>query len=278
MCAMRSTDKGAGMQSRDTRNPPSAESFFVNDPSNNRFSVNLKAFGWSTDNVMSRAADFANQGWGLALTAPPAVTAEWRFARFVHYDPKDPKPIKDQIYKGKEKFGGLRARSATGASYNIAVNKWMKTILLQGVIPPKVSARKNWGRDVQSDRELPELRFPSDFMWNVWSSRGAVPSINRCGIQQISDCATMKLVARLLLAKGVYDLEWYPATNSQWCTDTQEGRALLGKYTSKVDVEADSDLHSNNCRPDLFRSSNTAQEIVGDQAHYKDHSLSREHV
>jgi hypothetical protein len=63
MCAMRSTDKGAGMQMRDTRNPPSAESFFVHDPSNNRWSVNVKAFGWSTDTVMSRAADFANQGW-----------------------------------------------------------------------------------------------------------------------------------------------------------------------------------------------------------------------
>jgi hypothetical protein len=278
MCAMRSTDKGAGMQMRDTRNPPSAESFFVHDPSNNRWSVNVKAFGWSTDTVMSRAADFANQGWGLALTAPPDVTRDWRFARFVHYDPKDPAPIKDQTYRGKEKFGGLRPRWATGASYNIAVNKWMKTILLQGVVPPKVSARKNWGRDVQSDSELPELRFPSDFMWSLWALRGAVPSINRCGIQQISDCATMKLVARFLLAKGVYDLESYPATNSQWSTDTPEGRALLGKYTSTVDVEAYSDLHSNNCWPDLFRSSNTAQEIFGNQAHYKDHSLSREHV
>jgi hypothetical protein len=275
---MRSTDKGAGMQMRDTRNPPSAESVFVHDQSNNRWGVNVKAFGWSTDAVMSRAADFDNQGWGLALRAPDDITREWRFARFVHYDPKDPTPIKDQKYKGKENFGGLRERSATGASYNIAANRWMGTILLQGVIPPKVSARKNWGRDVQSDRELPELRFPSDFMWSVWALRGVVNNIRRCGVQQISDCTTMKLVARFLLAKGVYDLESYPATNSQWSTDTLEGRALLGKYTSTVDVEANSDLHSNNCRPDLFRSSITAQGIFRDQAHYKDHSLSREHV
>jgi hypothetical protein len=277
---MRSTDKGAGMQNQDTRNPPSAESVWINNSANNRWAENMKAFGWFTDNVMSRAADFDNQGWGPALTATDTEFREWRFARFVHYNPKSPTPIKDQTYNGKERFGGLLLRSATGASYNIAANKLLKTILLQGVIPPKVSARKNWGRDVQSDRELPTLRFPSDFMWTVWALRlrGVLPSINHCGIQQISDCATMKLVARFLLAKSVYDLELFPAVNSQWSADTPEGHALLGKYTSTVDMEADSDLYSNNCRPDLFRSSNTTQEIFGDQAHYKDHSLSREHV
>jgi hypothetical protein len=235
MCAMRSTDKGAGLQKRDTRTPPSAVSIWVHSP-RNLWTDNVRLFRWFKVDSLPGAADFGRQGWDAAVTSIGGVSVlEWRFARWLHYNPDIPTPISMQFYKGKMAPG--RHFSCTGAKYNIAINRAVGAVLVQPGTPPKVAARRNWGREDIEDSKLPYLRAYSDFIWNAWMapSQPKGPNkewqnrINFCGFQQVSDCGTMKLIAKFLLTKSIYDLESWPAVNSVWDADTPEGRALLGE-------------------------------------------------
>jgi hypothetical protein len=239
MCAMRSTDKGAGLQKKDTRTPPSAVSIWVNSLNPwNPWTTNLQTFRWFKVDSLPGAADFGRQGWDAALTSiGSANVLDWRFARYLHYNPEDSTPIMNQRYTGKTRVPGLPQKACTGAKYNIAVNRASGAVLVQPGTPPKVAARKNWERDIQGDWELPELRAYSDFLWGAWSSntlpRGPFGEWKKriyfCGVQQVSDGGTMKLIAKFLLARGLYDLEPWPAAKSVWYIDTPEGRSLLGE-------------------------------------------------
>jgi hypothetical protein len=241
MCAMRSTDKGAGLQKQDTRTPPSAVSIWVNSQKPwNQWTPDLKTFRWFKVDSLPGAADFGRQGWDAALTSiGGASVLHWRFARYLHYNPEDPAPISMQLYTGKTRVPGQPLFACTGAKYNIAVNRAIGAVLVQPGTPPKVAARRNWGRETIEDWELPDLRAYSDFIWAAWSATNQPKGdfdefkkrINFCGVQQVSDCGTMKLIAKFLLAKSVYDLEQWPAMNSVWSMDTPEGLALLGEYT-----------------------------------------------
>jgi hypothetical protein len=213
------------MQNHDTRNPPSAESIYV-PTVQYPWKTRHKTHKWFLDMVLARASDFDNQGWGPVIRSIQHITPDWHTSRYIHYDSKDARPIKDQWYQGT--MGGEK-RYATGASINLAMEKKSGIILFQSGTPPTVAAKRNWGRDAVGQEELPRLRAPSDFMWGFWRSKRAGTDVRYCGVQQVNDCAALKLIARYLLKRDMYDLESFPALNSRWSTETPEGRALVGK-------------------------------------------------
>jgi hypothetical protein len=222
------------MQQIDLRNSPSAESTFVGKQGHS-FKKIMVVHRWSTDTIQPRASDFDSQGWGPALRAieqlqPLNPSLGWKFARYVHYDNQDKTPIKEQTYD----YGRKRV---TGASINIAVDKASGIVLYQPGTPPKVAASRLW---LGVDIVLPDIRHPSDFMWAHWRAQSPTQpeghrNVQYCGVQEVSDCATIKLIARFFLMRSIYDLEDFPADNSIWTTDTPEGRALIGKYISVVE-------------------------------------------
>lgn len=243
-----SSDMGAGIQLGDTRGPPSAKSrYYGRVVDGFRWWGLEQIYYWFHGVPRASACDMNQFGWGPAINdlspnTKDAWHAAWVCHRWLHYDPNIPGPIGNQKYIIGRDFA--RKMVATGAEYNHATHPdgWM--IFQQG-LTPRAAAKKYWGRGPQGtvlDSELPDLREHSDFLWtNWWASRHPrhlsveddAKKLHFCGVANPTDEITYNLIARYLVARSVFDLEDWPARNSQFFTNTPEGRALLGKSSLK---------------------------------------------
>jgi hypothetical protein len=243
MCAMRSSDYAAGIQIHyygiTVPKTPTAQSPYAYSGSTvtTNWGRMLAAQYWFKIPTFEGAQNFPNNGWqGPCIP----VVGEWFFARYQHNDPASNLPIKEQryTYKRPGRQQGLDL-VATGASYNTAVNIKDNFVIAQWFGAPKIMAEKNWGRaglnppNPVGEDELPSLRHFSDFLWYEWArahgSKIPLQSPQKFGVMQVGDAPSLVIIARLLLKKGIFDLEEWPAANSVFSMDTEEGLALLGK-------------------------------------------------
>ncbi|KAH7414548.1 hypothetical protein DE146DRAFT_38946 [Phaeosphaeria sp. MPI-PUGE-AT-0046c] len=232
MCALMSTDLGAGMQLGDTRVPPSARSNYYERRSTGFqwYKVQIKWYWFRIDPHPS-ACDFDKFGWAPVFNDIEGGVFQdgWKCRRFVHYNPQKPEPIKDQKYH----LGIRRDREfrATGAEYNHAHHPDGFVLFQQGMTP-LTAASLYWEAGPVQRSKLPELYHQADFAWIDWKGTGPghyAKNFKYCGVANLSDRITYSLIARFLTERGIYDLEDWPARNSRWSTQTPQGRALLGK-------------------------------------------------
>lgn len=201
------------------------------------FTSKTKNWFWRRLDPHPLACDFKFQGWEQVLTDLGRLEPrdKWICRRWAHFDASSAQPIKDQEYwvtTARE----MRIRYiATGAVYNHAYNYHVGIVLLQAGITPKIGAQRYWQRQSRiPDGDLPQIRQQSDFLWNDYdntSSRKPVDfrKLAYCGMTELNDAMTLKLIARAILARGLSDLEDWPASNSEFWMNTAEARALLGK-------------------------------------------------
>jgi hypothetical protein len=240
LCALRSTDKGAGMQFGDWRNPPSAASIWFNPEADSRIKwIKSRWAAWGWFNVAARpeAQDFAALGWTQVMQEIAPVSP-WTFGRFEHCDRSILTQCSEQNYKPDRRLGGDgRTYRATGGVHQHALNKQAGVVIFQPNLPPQAAARKLWKRDPGAD-ELPTFTMASDFLWydwfrteNRWHSYHKI--VRYCGVQHVSDLNTHSLIARYLLERDVHDLQDWPAEKSTFDTTTPQGKPamiLRGEY------------------------------------------------
>jgi hypothetical protein len=237
LCAMKSSDRGAGIQQGDRRGPPSAESLLTSSAAV-RWRKNLyNTWRWDDMSPVPQATDFGYQGWDQAMVAmrpdndrDPSLT-DWSFKRFKHWRPDGPARFQDQTYSVGSGSGGTPYR-CTGAVYQIAINGNGGIVFFQPSISLKVATSKNWDHEAR-DEELPKLRSRSDLAFLEWWAVRRRPGVAKtalyyCAISDITDLATHRLISRYIIARGMYDMEGWPASNSIFNTNTPEGLALLG--------------------------------------------------
>lgn len=240
MCILQSSDKGAGQQQGDIRVPPSCASEWFNPDSANPkewIKDRIYAWGWFSLDPLPAARDFDAQGWKQTLDSIGADTGEWRFNRYEHCDRNSLNQVKDQTYNPGPTFSDGRLLHQTGALRQLATHRSKGVVILQPSRSPEAGARIAWGRDPHYD-ELPKFWAAADFLWYDWMRerrwwRDAVKNINYCGVQQVTDLATHRLIARYLLARNLFDLEPWPASNSVWDITTPEGRGLLASHPAR---------------------------------------------
>jgi len=242
LCAMRSLDRGAGIQQGDNRNPPSAGSLWATSAvAPNRRNL-YRAWKWDKVDPAPQATDFAYQGWAQAMaylaSNSPGPSTAWTFLRFKHWIANGPTRYQDQTYRIGTS-GGPQFH-CTGAIYQFAINVGAGTVFFQPAIAPKVATRVNWDHEA-TDGELPEFRARSDIAFMEWWSilrRQGTPknALYNCAISEINDLATHRLIARYILARGMYDMQSWPASNSVFNTNTPEGLALLGSPAAQACV------------------------------------------
>ncbi|KAH3918078.1 hypothetical protein HBH56_031680 [Parastagonospora nodorum] len=234
LCAMKSTDRGAGIQQGDNRNPASAESIWSPSEKVKYRARAYKTYKWDEVGPVPHATDFVYQGWAqtmfdLAPNRFPDPVA-WVFKRFKHWDPTSQAPLQDQTYR---LYGGSGpVYRCTGAINQLAINTNDGIVLFQSAISPKVATRSNWDHEA-AENELPQLRSRADFAFLEWWAlrrRDVIPktALFSCAISDITDLATHRLISRYILARGMFDMENWPAQNSVFNTNTPEGLALLG--------------------------------------------------
>lgn len=244
MCALMSTDLGAGKQQRDTRDPPSARSeFYGHRKDGFNWQVKTKQWYWFGVDPHTSACDFNYWGWSPVfhyLDSNFNTGQGWQCKRWLHYDEKSTVPVKDQKYKIGRGGRGKDAYVATGAEYNHAIHPYNSDgwVLFQQSFSTRAAARLKWGRgnqDAVLDTELPNLRQESDFLYNTWQAahhkggQDDAKKVKWCAVANADDLVTYNLLARYLVARGLSDLEPWPAPSSQFFTNTPEGRALFGK-------------------------------------------------
>jgi hypothetical protein len=256
MCAMRSSDYAAGLQIHyyglTTQKTPTAQSdYAVYWPGATQHWNRMKDRQyWFKVRRSDDAEDFAKIGWwGPCIQGVDPMEREWSFSRYQHNDPASNLPIKEQKYTyNVRNNGGQRNLVATGAIYNTAVNPKASFVIAQWFGAPKMRAEVNWGRqglnppDPVREDELPGLRHFSDFLWYEWvRAHGSAYNLQpprTFGVMQVGDAPSMMIIARLLLKKGIFDLEEWPALNSVFSMDTEEGLALLGKSSINIRAKA----------------------------------------
>lgn len=80
--------------------------------------------------------------------------------------------------------------------------------------------------------ELPQLRKLSDFLWAFWKRQRTVAAARNLrwyDAYNTHDRVTLALIARFIGERGHAELEHWPAQDSEFPTNTPQGRALLGK-------------------------------------------------
>ena len=170
ICAMRGSDRAAGIQLGDTRNPPSAESIWYRN-NGRQWPTQLNMWFWKRVGPLPNACNFATLGWAQTLIDIVAMTGgDWECSEYVHRDLNSAAPIKDQTYKVHGM--GSRMFQATGATLDLAFNRKHGVLLAESFFSPAGGAIKNWGRNSQNPitkDELPQIRQFSDFLWADWA-------------------------------------------------------------------------------------------------------------
>jgi hypothetical protein len=240
LCALQSTDKGAGMQFADWRNPPSAASAWFNLEATLRaqwIKIRWVSWGWFAVPTRPEAQDFAGLGWKQALDELAPVSP-WTFGRFEHCDRSILTQCTTQTYKPDPRLGGDgRTFRSTGGVHQHALNKQAGIVLFQPNIPPQAAAKRFWGRD-PGVNDLPKFTMASDFLWYDWyrtenKLHRYHKIVRYCGVQHVSDLNTHSLIARYLLERDVHDLQPWPAEKSTFDTTTPQGKQAmiqLGEY------------------------------------------------
>lgn len=241
LCAMRSSDRGAGIKQGDSRNPPSAESLWATG-AKAKFRLDMcRTWAWRNLGLAPKAADFVYQGWDQAKVDLSAQSHRapssrpWIFKRFKHGNSAIPQPYRDQTYTVVKPK--MQRYSCTGAVIQVAVNANDRIVFFQPGIAPKVATSVNWNHEAR-DQELPQYRAPSDFAFmEFWPTRRRAntpkSTLSYCAVSDVKDLANHRLIARYVLARGMFDLENWPAANSIFNTNTPEGLALLGSPAAK---------------------------------------------
>lgn len=105
MCALMSTDKGAGMQMGDTRVPPSAQSknWALNGEEGFKWGDHFKRWGWFRQEPHPQACNLDQLGWATPIRditgdTPDSVENYFTCMRYVHRNPNSALPVKDQKY------------------------------------------------------------------------------------------------------------------------------------------------------------------------------------
>ena len=242
LCSMKSSDRGAGIQQMDKRYPQSAESLMTSSTVVPRRKDLYKTWHWDTMDPVPQASDLTYQGWDqvmkdLGLQDAPRP-GDWIFKRFKHWTPGSQARLQDQTYR----LGGALSAEyrCTGATIQLAINAIEGIVFFQPSITTRVAISRNWNRQA-TDAELPQLRMRSDFAFMEWWAPRRYPGtaktdLYNCAISDITDLATHRLISRYILARGLFDLEAWPASNSVFNTNTPEGLALLGSPAAQACV------------------------------------------
>lgn len=247
MCALTSSNLGAGTQIQSPNVPPTAESRW-----NPKYLPVSKArawpnrvageWGWRFVDPLPDACDWTIQGWETTLRAIGEFGRKdkWKCSRWVHFNPEDPALIKDQTYQvlNGPNHNARTTFPQTGAAYNHAFHQYGFLLFQEGILPAE-AASTIW--DLQNGRvdgyRLPYLRQQADFLWFEWQKLKPdrlLPNVYFCAVNRVSDATTLKLIARYILHRGLNNLEPWPAFHSLFRTDTPEGRALLGELRYSI--------------------------------------------
>nr|AHG26154.1 long-chain-fatty-acid--CoA ligase [Shiraia sp. slf14] len=240
-CALRGSDRAAGIQMGDTRTPPTAESVFIRRPDGDRPRWNWHEI-WAGHMVDA----FDSAGWTQVMTDlnKDVRDPNWSFVMFIHGDPKDPRPCHMQTYRtGNPEPNAVwpeATRKSTCAMIQFAFNRNYNIIVLTHWWSPKNAAHTNWP-DLGDEQpihvsHLPQLRHISDLVWEPWIKARAygVPRIDFFAWSDIQEPLLFGIMATILIQRGLPEPELWPAMNSVVLMDSSEGRAMLGTSTGKA--------------------------------------------
>ncbi|KAH6025740.1 hypothetical protein HBI83_061410 [Parastagonospora nodorum] len=236
MCGLVGTDRTAGGQIRDTRNPPSAASVWTGD-----LRQELDTWYWREMSPSSKGCqlhaywEFPAMLAALELNGQPKSDGgDNECSRVEHWDADKEEggkqvPAVNQWYKvdGKDYH-------ATKAHYEFIINNKGGAIYGLYLEGPRASASREWygNKKEPPQDQLPHLKLLSDILWGYWvRDNPDVKNIRYFFMLGISNDQTNQIIASCL-KRAKKELKEWPGASFD--TSTEEGHALLGSPNGAV--------------------------------------------
>ncbi|CAI6243487.1 unnamed protein product [Periconia digitata] len=257
LTAMKESDKEAGLQLGDSRQPPSVASVWQGN-----LTEDLRKWYWSDsqpDKGILENILRTTRHYGI-------LDSEVAIHQVEHLDPNKKDSDGGLLSPSKQNYSvdGQEYR-ATGARFLFCFSHGLGLIYTQHGKSLSQAAKEEWRREVKQE-ELPLLNTMSDILWAYWSRNNSnVQNINYIWVEEVME-DTMKLIARILDKTGDQLGRWPVETFE---SGSEVGNILIGsdegtsiawfllqhkaqlgnKYISRIQIIMDPDWFEQNVSP-----------------------------